>query len=226
MDWSLIGNFATALIAIVNPLGNLPVFVSYTAGDRRHVRQFLAVFVAATVLVFLLLFLVAGQAILGFFGITLASFRIAGGILLLLTGIGMIRGHDTKNIEAVVAKAEVDDLTVAETRYRKIIVPLGIPLFVGPGSISTVILYANQAKTNTTLLGLAGTIVCVSLFVLVCLLASEWIKGLIGEVGLDIATRILGLLLAAIGVQFILGGLAEATINFINPEVTHSHFKQ
>jgi multiple antibiotic resistance protein len=218
MDWTLISNFAVALIGIVNPLGNLPIFISYTADDRKGVQQLLAIFVAATVLVFLLFFLFAGQAILGFFGISLAAFRIAGGILLLINGMGMIRGQDIKNMEAMVAKAGVDDLTIAETRYRKIIIPLGIPLFVGPGAISTVILYSHQAKNEVTLLGLVGAIVAVSLVVLICLLVSRWLKNIVGEVGLDIATRILGLLLMAIGVQFILGGLGEVTTGFILPQ--------
>lgn len=225
MNWTLITNFAAALIALVNPLGNLPIFISYTVGERKNVQRLLAVFVAATVLVFLLLFLVTGQAILEFFGISLAAFRIAGGILLLLVGLGMVRSHEDKTVETLMEKAERDDLLVAESQYRKIIVPLGIPLFVGPGSITTVILYASQSKNDETFIGLVGVIIAVSAVVLLCLLSAEFIKKLIGETGLDIATRILGLLLAAIGVQFILGGLADATIDLINPAVTHSHTK-
>jgi multiple antibiotic resistance protein len=89
----------------------------------------------------------------------------------------------------------------AELMYRKILIPLGIPLFVGPGSISTAILYANQAKNNETFLGLIVVIVGISTLVLVILLLGHSIAKLLGQTGLDIATRIMGLLLAAIGVH-------------------------
>ncbi len=104
--------------------------------------------------------------------------------------------------------------------YRRILIPLGIPLFVGPGSISTVILYANEAKSLATFWGLAVVVLLISTVVLIVLLIGNVIKRLLGQTGLDIATRILGLLLAAIGVQFILGGLSDATLNFINPKMT------
>ncbi|MGH2414069.1 MAG: MarC family protein [Microcystaceae cyanobacterium] len=117
------------------------------------------------------------------------------------------------------AQAYTSDLQEAEMMYRKILIPLGIPLFVGPGSISTVILFANQAKTDVTFLRLAGVIVAISAGVLIVLLLGNVIKKLLGQVGLDIATRILGLLLAVIGIRFILGGLSGATINFINPKM-------
>ncbi|NJL58014.1 hypothetical protein HC928_25025 [bacterium] len=92
MDWALIVNFATTIIAILNPLGNLLLFVAYTAREPRPVRRILAFLLAITILFFLLIFLFAGQTILQFFGVSLVAFQIAGGILLLLIGIGMIQG--------------------------------------------------------------------------------------------------------------------------------------
>ncbi len=219
MDWGLISNFAAALFAIVNPLGNLPIFVSYTAGESRGVQRWLALFVALTVLVALVVFLLSGAAILKFFGISLAAFRIAGGILLLLTGIGMVRGQHNLESRQLAAQANINDLKEAEFVYRKILIPLGIPLFVGPGSISTVVLYANQAHSHSTLWGLIGAIVGISGVVFVALLSGGALQRLLGQTGLDIATRLLGLLLTAIGVQFILGGLADATLNVINPRM-------
>lgn len=219
MDWSLLTNFAAAMIALINPLGNLPIFISYTAGERLEVRRWLALLVAMTVLVLLMIFLTTGQSILAFFGVSLSAFRIAGGILLLLIGLNMVQGHQTNVNKEVAAQAYSNNLKEAEYQYRKIIVPLGIPLFVGPGSISTVILYAGKAHNQETFFGLMLVIFVVSLLVLFCLLSSESIKKVLGETGLDVGTRILGLILAAMGVQFILGGLADATLNFINPQV-------
>jgi MarC family membrane protein len=220
MDWTLISSFAAALFAIINPFGNLPIFISYTAGESKGVQRWLAIFVALTVLVFLVIFLIFGSAILKFFGISLAAFRIAGGILLLLTGIGMVRGQHNEKARELAAEAYTSDLQEAELMYRKILIPLGIPLFVGPGSISTVILYANEAKTFPTFWGLIGVIVAISALVLAVLLVGNLIKRFMGQTGLDIATRIMGLLLTAIGVQFILSGLSDATINFINPRMS------
>lgn len=226
MDQSLITNFAAALLAVVNPIGNLPIFISFTSDERRGVQRWLAVFVATTVLVFLLLFLLAGSIILDFFGISIAAFRIAGGILLLLIGISMVRGEHSQRAQAIASQVSRDDLLEAESVYRRILIPLGIPLFVGPGSISTVILYGSQAPNRTTVFGLMGVIVAIALFTLIVLMSSLWIRRVLGKFGLDVTTRILGLLLAAIGVQFMLGGLGDATLNWINPNVTQpGHLK-
>jgi multiple antibiotic resistance protein len=220
VDWSLISNFAAALFAIINPFGNLPIFISYTVGEQRAVQRWLALFITFTILVFLIVFLVSGTAILKFFGISLAAFQIAGGILLLLTGIDMVRGQHNEELRQLAAKANMNAFQEAELMYRKILIPLGIPLFVGPGSISTAILYANKAKNNETFLGLIVVIVGICALVLVILLLGHAIAKLLGQTGLDIATRLMGLLLAAIGVQFILSGLSDATVNFINPNMT------
>ncbi|MGI0494692.1 MarC family protein [Alkalinema pantanalense CENA528] len=219
MDKALIANFAAALLAIVNPIGNLPIFISYTAGERQGVQRWLALFISVTIVGFLLLFLITGSAILKFFGISIAAFRIAGGILLLLTGIGMVRGHQMQRTHEIANQAKYTDFIEAESVYRKILIPLGIPIFVGPGSISTVILYSSQARDRVTFLALMGVTVAISLFTLVILMSSLWMRKVLGKSGLDIATRILGLFLAAIGVQFILSGLAAATINFISPDI-------
>lgn len=221
MDKTLILNFGIAILAIVNPIGNLPVFVSYTTGESRGVQRWLALFFALTVLTFLVLFLIAGTAILNFFGITLAAFRIAGGVLLLLTGLTMVRGEQTKKTQVMAAEGYVTDLQEAELVYRKILVPLGIPMFVGSGSISTVIIYGTQAKNNHNILGLIAVIFGLALVIFLVLLLSNRIQKVLGVVGLDVATRLLGLMLSAIGVQFILGGLDQATLNLINPSVVH-----
>jgi multiple antibiotic resistance protein len=99
MDKTLILNFAAAMLSIVNSFGNLPLFISYTAGERKQVRNWLAVFIALTVLVLLTVFLILGTELLNFFGITISAFQISGGILLLLTGIGMVRGNPTTHRE-------------------------------------------------------------------------------------------------------------------------------
>ena len=220
MDKTLIFNFAAAMLSIVNPFGNLPLFISYTAGERKQVRNWLAVFIAVTVLVLLTIFLILGTELLNFFGITIPAFQISGGILLLLTGIGMVHGKRTTHSPKLPDKFYRNDLKEAESIYSKILIPLGIPLFVGPGAISTVILYSSRVHNQSTLIGEIVVLAGISLVVLLILLSADRIQRLLGEMGIEIATRLLGLILAAIGVQFILNGLANATFGLINPEVT------
>lgn len=219
MDKALIFNFAAAMLSIVNPFGNLPLFISYTAGERKRVRNWLAVFIALTVLGLLTIFLLIGTELLNFFGITIPAFQISGGILLLLTGIGMVHGKKTLDNPGLADKLYRDDLKEAESIFSKILVPLGIPLFVGPGAISTVILYSSRVHNQSTLFGEIGVLVGISLVVLLTLLMADRIQRLLGAIGIEIATRLLGLVLAAIGVQFVLNGLATATVGVINPEV-------
>jgi multiple antibiotic resistance protein len=219
VDTTLIFNFAAAMLSIVNPIGNLPLFISYTAGERKPVRTWLAVFIALTVFVLLTVFLVIGTGLLNFFGITIAAFRISGGILLLLTGIAMVRGEQGKRQAELAAKVDRSALREAEFIYGKILVPLGIPLFVGPGAISTVILYSSQIQNPATQVGMVAVLAAIALAVLITLLSSGPIQRLLGNIGMEVATRLLGLVLAAIGVQFILNGLANATLGWINPTV-------
>ncbi len=247
MDWLLVGNFATAIVAVLNPLGNLLLFVTFTAREPRPVRRALAVLLTATIFAFLLLFLVLGRSILGLFGVSLAAFQIAGGILLLSIGLGMVQGQTGRSKQEAVAQMEGQPQREPQAglwipvqpnlrqlepslegkgvwqdawgSYRQLVIPLGVPIFVGPGSISTVILYASRAESHQTWLGLVAIVTVVSVLVLLCLLAGDWFKRVLSDVGLDIAVRLLGLLLAAVGIQFVLGGLARATVNFINPDI-------
>jgi len=102
MDFSFLSNFAITLFALLNPIGMLPVFISYTASERKEVQRLVALFVSLTVMALLLVFLLIGSPILQFFGVSLDSFRIAGGILLLTIGIGIVNGKSSDNKEEIV----------------------------------------------------------------------------------------------------------------------------
>mgnify|MGYP005988742141 CR=1 FL=1 len=217
MDYALLIHFFAALFAIMNPLGNLPVYISATAGERIGTQRFLALFLSGFVAIFLIVFLWSGSSVLHFFGVSLPAFRIAGGILLLLTGIGMVRGQNAHQVAKMADRVgDESDLQAAEHRFRTLLIPVGVPLFVGPGSISTVILFYGQADGLMTRLGLSVVVILVSLATLGLLLLSERIGRVLGPMGLDIAARILGLILTAIGIQFMLSGLEEVTNGFIN----------
>lgn len=219
MEPTLMLNFGAALFAVVNPFGNLPLFVSFTSGDEKRVQGFLALFFAVWIAVMLLLFLFTGEDVLRFFGIGLPAFRIAGGILLLLTGLSMVRGQAAEKVDKVAAQTGSSPLENAERRFRDVLIPLGVPMFVGPGSITTVILYAGKAEGRVETLGLAVVVLILAAGTGAVLLAGRWVHKVLGNTGLDIATRILGLFLAAMGVQFMIDGLASITTGLIKPVI-------
>lgn len=222
MDKAFLSTFAASLFALINPLGVLPVFISYAAKERKSVQRWLAFLIALTVLGLLLLFLTTGAALLKFFGITLDAFRIAGGILLLLIGINLVMGDSTKASQDVVAEDQQSAWQQAESVYRKIVIPLAMPLLVGPGVIANVILYASEVeakKDDALFAGLVIVCIAVSFLVFVVLLSGRWLQRAVGDVGLSIATRILGLLVASIGVQFIVVATTNIIVHTIAPQL-------
>ncbi|NER00867.1 MAG: MarC family protein [Cyanothece sp. SIO2G6] len=248
MEWVLISNFAAAMVAVINPMGNMLLFVAYTNTYRPSIQRLLAVLTTVTITLLLLLFLLTGRSLLHFFGISLAAFQLSGGVLLLLLGIGMTQGQSIKQKQTIASdvdekyhrelqslSSDTSDTSVtgesplgtaalwqeAFSDFGKLVVPLCVPIFVGPGSISTVIIYANEATDRVTFLGLIGVLVGTAIIVLVSLLLGKELKKFVNETGLDIALRLFGLLLGAIGFQFILAGIAAATNGLIRPEVIH-----
>ena len=225
-ETSILSTFAATLFALLNPLGMLPVFVGYTSAMSVGVQRWLALFVSLTVLGLMLLFLFTGHALLGFFGITLDSFRLAGGILLLLIGIQIVTGDPGKAARELVVAASASTLSEAKTVYRQIVVPFAMPLLVGPGVIANLILYATEARTaksETLAFGLVGVTVAISALTFVILLSGRFLRHVLGDVGLSILTRILGLLVASIGMQFMVTGLSNVIVQSIVPAILKSH---
>jgi MarC family membrane protein len=222
MNFSFLSNFAITLFALLNPIGMLPVFISYTANERKEVQRLVALFVSLTVMALLLVFLLIGSPILQFFGVSLDSFRIAGGILLLTIGIGIVNGKSSDNKEEIVTTETNNNLTQAKSIYSQIVIPMAMPLLVGPGVIANVILYSNEASKKRDGLGieLILMIALVSFLVFVILAAGKWLQKMIGNIGLNITQRIMGLFVAAIGVQFMVTGVINIFINQIIPELS------
>ena len=222
MNFSFLSNFAITLFALLNPIGMLPVFISYTVNERKEVQRLVALFVSLTVMALLLVFLLIGSPILQFFGVSLDSFRIAGGILLLTIGIGIVNGKSSDNKEEIVTTETNNNLTQAKSIYSQIVIPMAMPLLVGPGVIANVILYSNEASKKRDGLGieLILMIALVSFLVFVILAAGKWLQKMIGNIGLNITQRIMGLFVAAIGVQFMVTGVINIFINQIIPELS------
>lgn len=212
-------NLFVALFALVDPIGNVPIFAAATAGATAAQRRGVSLYISLFIVAFLAFFFFTGLALLEFFGISLAAFRIAGGILLLLLGLDMAREDFLKTFADVDPTNDPGDVRgYARRRFQRLVVPIAIPLLIGPGAISAVIIQAGEAAK----IGPAGTaaglaaIGAAALVTFVCFALSGLISRLLGEVGMAVVVRVLGLILCALAIQFIIIGLGEATNGFIN----------
>ena len=194
---ALVPAFVT-LFVIIDPIGTAQIFVPLTTGmppARRRAVALRAALIGAGILA---MFGVFGEALLGFVGISMPAFRIAGGLLLFLTALEMLFSRRTKRREDEAQEDDGDDPSVF---------PLAIPLLAGPGSITTMILLTDRAQGATEMAVITLVMVAVIAIAFVLFLAAGPIERLLGPVGLNVATRLLGMLLAALSVQFVLDGL-------------------
>ena len=190
-----------AFIAILNPLGVVPIFISLTSDIGEKEKRPIIKLVILTVTVILLGSLFIREAVLEFFGISMNSFRVAGGILILLMAISMLHAKTSATVQTR------DEVADAENRESIAIVPLATPLLAGPGAISTVILYANKGSSLFHYLLIGLDIIIVSALLFITFRLVPYIEAHISKTGINIFTRIMGLLLAAIAIAFIATGM-------------------
>lgn len=190
-----------ALIALVNPLGVLPMFISLTQ-DFTPVQKQRAIRTAAfTVVAVISTCALLGEQIIKFFGISTASLQVAGGLLILLMSLSML------NAQPSGAKTTAEERDEAEHKDTIGVVPLGIPLLTGPGAMSTVIVLAGKSHHASDYAALIGSGVVIAALVWLTLQMAQPIARFMGRTGINIATRIMGLLVAAVAVEFIVEGL-------------------
>ncbi len=211
-------NFFVALFALIDPVGNVPLFAAATAGASAAGRRLTALYIALFAFAFLAFFYVSGLSLLRFFGISLPAFRIAGGILLLLLGLDMARGDITETFGPADAEtAALSTRAYAAKRFGGLVVPFGMPLLIGPGAISSAVIYAEEARRY----GLGGIAIGVAVIAAVAftIILAFWFSSLIsrvfGKIGMVVVVRVLGLILCAMAVQFVLAGLADSTIGVV-----------
>lgn len=191
------------LLAIVNPLAIVPFFIHYTqgfSGKQRRRTVNVAAFSAFAVIAVCAL---VGLQILEFFGISLASFQVGGGLLLMTSALSMLNAQPA---EAKVTQSEVDD---ASARASVAVVPLTIPLLTGPATMSTVVIYADQAKTFFQHAALVGYGVVIALATAICFTLAQPISRFLGQTGINVMTRLMGLILAALSVEVMATGLIK-----------------
>jgi multiple antibiotic resistance protein len=226
IHWDFAVNFFVALFALLDPVGNVPVFAASTAGASSRERMQIALVISLFVMGFLVFFYFSGLALLTFFGISMPAFRIAGGVILFVLGLKMVNDDFTAGFAEAAENAD-DNRTYVRRNIERMIVPFAMPLLIGPGAISTVIIYASQAKEYGlpgTALGI-GAIAAVSVATLLSFLATPLIGRLLGKIGLSIIVRVLGLILCAMAVQFLLAGVADSTHGLIRPEAAAPYAK-
>ncbi len=199
---ALIAAFITIFIIIDAP-GLAPLFIALTQGMTQGQRRAIGLRACLVAGVLMLVFLFLGEAVLKFIGISMPAFRIAGGILLFLTALDMLfeRRQARREGSADQGGQEHDDPSVF---------PLAIPLIVGPGLITTIILLAGQAREPGDWLAIGGVMGVNLVIVFLTFLSAGFIERVLGKTGITVLTRILGMLLAALAIQFILDGLRSS----------------
>lgn len=188
----------TTMFVVIDPFGTTPVFVALTQDMDAATRRKIAIRSCLTAVFILVAFAAFGEAVLGFIGISMPAFKVAGGALLFLTALDMLFERRNKRRENRAEEEEHPDPSVF---------PLAIPLIAGPGSIATIILLAGQNPGIQGIAAACAVMLAVMLVVFVFFLAGGLIARILGKTGLNVLTRLLGMLLAALSVQFILDGL-------------------
>jgi multiple antibiotic resistance protein len=201
LDWPEYGKLLVALWALVHPIGAVPIFLNLTEARpaERHHIGFVA---SAAVGMILIACVFVGQALLQAFGIDIPSFRIAGGLLILFAALTMMHTPERGTHELL------DDGAVAAFDDSVAVVPLATPILAGPGAISIVIVFAHKSGSLRHYLLICAIIVAVAASTLVVFRLAPAIESLIGRTGMRVLTQIMGLLIAAIAVEFITQGLA------------------
>lgn len=195
--------FSVTLISIINPIGAIPIFLGFVRNHRKLNVKRLANNTATAVTVTILISLIAGQYVLSFFGISIASFTIGGGFLLTTTAFSMISGQQSNS------KINHEEIESIDFERELGIIPLAIPLLSGPGAISTSIIHAKNFTTPTHWITGILMIIIVGVLVKYILVYAERIGDRLGQIGLNVMTRIMGLILLSMSIEMIAFGIKE-----------------
>ncbi|HWH03452.1 MAG TPA: MarC family protein [Gemmatimonadales bacterium] len=191
----------TSVLFIVDPFATVPSFLAMTERDTPEFRRVLARRGAWTTAITLTAFGLGGALIFKLFGITIGAFKIAGGVLIGLNALDMVQARRSSQRETAVEKAEgiqKEDIGI---------MPLGVPMLAGPGAISTVMVLALGSKSIVTTIALYASIAITAYISYVTLAAASLVERRLGQTGMRILTRLMGLILCAIAIQFVLDGI-------------------
>jgi multiple antibiotic resistance protein len=195
------------LLAIVNPLAIVPFFIHYTQGFSRPQRERTVVVASFTAFLVIAASALLGVRILEFFGISLASFQVGGGMLLLTSALNMLNAQPAEVKPATQEMAQGAEKAAMGASIA--VVPLTIPLLTGPATMSTVVIYAERAQNLLQLLSLVGYGVIIGLISGLCFALADPIARVLGKTGINVMTRLMGLILAALAVEVMANGLGK-----------------
>lgn len=193
-----------SMFSIVDPIGVVPVYLALVGAETPAEQQRTAVRSTITATLVLSLFAATGTAIFHFFGITIPAFKLAGGILMFLMALEMMRAHTSP------VKSTPEETSAAQSKHDVAIVPIGIPLLSGPGAIAAAIMWSSRAHQASEKVALFASIGLVTAITLITLLFAGRVVRLFGKTGINLVSRIMGLILAATAAQFVLDGWKEA----------------
>jgi multiple antibiotic resistance protein len=195
----------TSILFLVDPIAVIPAYLAFTRSDTVQHRRRTATVACIVAGIALLIFAAGGDVILRAFGITLPAFRIAGGLILWFVAMDMLRAQRP-------TQEGPPELSEGEAKQDVALTPLAVPMLAGPGAMSTVMVLAAQARTPTYAAVIYASIAVTMLISWATLRTADRVFTRIGETGIRVATRLMGLLLAAIAVQFVLTGVRDAQL--------------
>lgn len=194
--------YVVALIAVMNPIGNAALYIGMVADRSKSKQHKTAIVCGIAVAIILIISLWVGGPALKLFGISIPAFEAAGGLIVTLIGLSMIRGGPMTHNHAT-AKGSEDD----KAKDSIAVVPLAMPIVAGPGAISTIIAHANDFGSLTQRFELTGVMVLLGAMIAIILLIAPFLGRIFGEYGMRIITRVMGLILVSIAFQMLAGGL-------------------
>jgi len=194
----------SALFFVVDPFVVIPLFLTMTASDPPAKRRAMALRASVVATTTLLAFGAAGGFLFELFGITIGAFKIAGGALLFLMALDMLRAQPSR------VRTSPEEEREGLARDDVAVLPLGIPMLAGPGAIATVTVLMGQARGSAARIGIvAGCVVLTGVLTLWLLRSSTWIERTLRRTGLNVLNRLMGLILGAVAVQFVVNGVAD-----------------
>jgi len=195
----------TALFSVMNPFGTVPVFVSLTEENTKVERNKIAFWTSLNVLIILVISFFIGKYILLFFGITLNSLKIAGGLIIASSGFALLTGEFSKH-KGMKKTRVMEDI---ESRSQISLTPLAMPMIAGPGTMSILITYNQEINGLNNVLIILGAIILSSIFIYIILKSSFFIVKVLGASGINALSRIIGFIVIAIGVEFIISAVGS-----------------
>lgn len=192
-----------ALLVLVNPIGAIPIFIGLTPDASAQERKRIAKTASIAVAVIILTFVALGDSLIRLLGISMGSFQVGGGILVMMISLSMM------NAAPSATKTTRQETEEAGGRANIAVVPLALPLLTGPGTISTVIIYSGHAHGWWAYLSLVICALLIALACYVAMIAATPVSRMLGQTGINIVNRVMGMLLAALSVEIIADGAVK-----------------